>query len=141
MERTIRALEEHPDEKAKATITVTLTLTKLSDRLDIKPDVKVKLPEEKGILRPPSGRWKAALCRAPQPGRHVRRPPAPPRAPRQRTHVRPDPSLQHQEDRSMTDDTSAPETGDQPKASCAFELHIDHLTGISTRAPLSRLVQ
>lgn len=49
MERTIHALEEHADEKAKATITLTLTLTKLSDRLDIRPEVKVKLPEEKGI--------------------------------------------------------------------------------------------
>ncbi|MEP9378431.1 hypothetical protein ABLE91_17070 [Aquabacter sp. CN5-332] len=49
MERAIRALQEHPEDKAKATVTVTLTVTKLNDRLDIKPDVKVKLPEEKGI--------------------------------------------------------------------------------------------
>jgi len=49
METAIRALEIHPEEKAKATITLTITLTKLADRLDIKPEVKVKLPEEKGI--------------------------------------------------------------------------------------------
>lgn len=49
LESAIRALEEHPDDKATATITVTFKLTKLADRLDIKPDLKVKMPEEKGI--------------------------------------------------------------------------------------------
>ena len=48
LSRAIQALEEHPEDKAKATVTVTLELTKLADRIDIKPTSKVKLPEEKG---------------------------------------------------------------------------------------------
>lgn len=49
LQRTLQSLEEHPEDKVKATVTVVLTVTKLADRLDVKPDVKVKLPEDKAI--------------------------------------------------------------------------------------------
>ena len=49
MQRVIEALQEHPEEKAKGTVTITVTFTKLADRIDMKPDVKAKLPEEKGF--------------------------------------------------------------------------------------------
>ncbi len=47
--RALEALEQHPEEKAKATLTVTLELTKLGDKVDIKPTCKLKPPEEKGL--------------------------------------------------------------------------------------------
>jgi hypothetical protein len=47
--RLIEALEASPDEKGKATVTVALELTFLAGRVDIKPTVKSKLPEEKGF--------------------------------------------------------------------------------------------
>lgn len=49
MQRLIEALQEHPEDKAKGTLTVTIDFVKLGDRIDMKPSVKAKLPEEKGF--------------------------------------------------------------------------------------------
>ena len=49
LREAIVALEEHPDDAAKATLTVTIDIVKMQDRRDIKPKVTVKLPEEKGF--------------------------------------------------------------------------------------------
>lgn len=53
MQRLIDALQEHPDEKAKGTLTLTIEFVKLGDRMDMKPQVKAKLPEEKGFTSTP----------------------------------------------------------------------------------------
>ncbi|WGD31241.1 hypothetical protein AncyloWKF20_05300 [Ancylobacter sp. WKF20] len=53
MQRLIEALEQHPEEKAKGTLTLTVDFTKLGDRIDMKPSVKAKLPEEKGFTSTP----------------------------------------------------------------------------------------
>lgn len=50
---SISTLENLPSEKGSATITVTLALTYQSGRLDIKPTVKAKLPEEKSFSDTP----------------------------------------------------------------------------------------
>lgn len=52
------ALEHHPDDKAKGSLTLTLTLTrKLTDdgsmRIGVQPDISVKLPKEKGFTETP----------------------------------------------------------------------------------------
>lgn len=49
LERVLQALDQHPDEKASATITIQVVVTKLGDRLDITPKVEAKLPKEKGF--------------------------------------------------------------------------------------------
>lgn len=49
----ISTLENLPNEKGTATIAVTLTLSFQSGRLDIKPAVKAKLPEEKSFSDTP----------------------------------------------------------------------------------------
>jgi len=49
MQRVVEALQEHPEDKAKATLTITVEFTKLGDRIDMKPAVKAKLPDEKGF--------------------------------------------------------------------------------------------
>lgn len=43
------ALQSCPEDKAKATLTLTFDVTRMQDRVDIKPTVKLKLPEEKGF--------------------------------------------------------------------------------------------
>jgi hypothetical protein len=49
----IASLENQPTEKGSATITLTVTLNFESGRLDIKPSVKSKLPEEKSFAGTP----------------------------------------------------------------------------------------
>lgn len=49
----IQALEEHPEEKAKGSLTLTIDFVKLGDRIDMKPQVKAKLPDEKGFTSTP----------------------------------------------------------------------------------------
>jgi len=51
--RVLEALEHMPDEKGKAQLTVTLDLSFVQGRVDIKPSVKAKLPEEKGFSGTP----------------------------------------------------------------------------------------
>ena len=51
--KAIEELQALPNEKGTATVTITLTLTYESDRLDLKPAVKSKLPEEKGFTGTP----------------------------------------------------------------------------------------
>jgi len=53
MQRLIEALQEHPEEKAKGSLTLTIDFVKLGDRIDMKPSVKAKLPEEKGFTSTP----------------------------------------------------------------------------------------
>ena len=49
----LETLEAIPSEKGTATITITLTLNYESGRIDIKPAVKSKLPEEKAFSGTP----------------------------------------------------------------------------------------
>lgn len=49
----IATLEALPAEKGSATITVQITLDYQSGRIDLKPTVKSKLPEEKGFSDTP----------------------------------------------------------------------------------------
>ncbi len=49
----LETLEALPGEKGTATITVTLTVTYDSGRVDLKPSVKSKLPEEKAFSGTP----------------------------------------------------------------------------------------
>ncbi len=51
--KAVEELELLPGEKGTATITITLTLNFESGRLDLKPAVKSKLPEEKGFTGTP----------------------------------------------------------------------------------------
>lgn len=53
MKRLIDALEEHPEEKAKGTLTITVDFVKIGERIDMKPSVKAKLPDEKGFTSTP----------------------------------------------------------------------------------------
>lgn len=46
-------LENVPGEKGSATITLTITINSEGGRIDIKPTVKSKLPEEKGFNSTP----------------------------------------------------------------------------------------
>ena len=50
---SIRTLEALPAEKGEATITITVKLVYESGRLDVRPSVKSKLPEEKGFTGTP----------------------------------------------------------------------------------------
>jgi hypothetical protein len=43
------ALNAHPDDKAKASVTLTFEFTRVQERVGIKPSIKLKLPEEKGF--------------------------------------------------------------------------------------------
>lgn len=52
-EEAIRALEALPTEKGTATINLAITLNFDSGRLDIKPSIKSKLPEEKAFSGTP----------------------------------------------------------------------------------------
>ncbi|GGF56453.1 hypothetical protein GCM10007301_15130 [Azorhizobium oxalatiphilum] len=49
MGRLLEALQQHPEEKISGTITLTLKFTKLSDRMDVAPEVKTVLPKEKAL--------------------------------------------------------------------------------------------
>lgn len=51
--RVMEALDACPDEKGKATLTVTFDFSFVQGRVDIKPTVKAKLPEEKGFAATP----------------------------------------------------------------------------------------
>lgn len=51
--KAIETLEALPSEKGTATITVTITVNYESGRLDIKPTVKSKLPEDKAFAATP----------------------------------------------------------------------------------------
>ncbi|CAH1671848.1 hypothetical protein [Chelatococcus asaccharovorans] len=51
--KAVETLEALPSEKGTATITVTLTITYESGRLDLKPTVKSKLPEDKAFAATP----------------------------------------------------------------------------------------
>lgn len=52
-EEAMKTLEALPNEKGTATITLTLTLLYESGRIDIKPAIKSKLPEEKAFSSTP----------------------------------------------------------------------------------------
>lgn len=49
LEKSIEALENTPDQRGTSTITIQLTFTYVDGRVDVKPSVKSKLPEEKGF--------------------------------------------------------------------------------------------
>lgn len=53
LEKAFEELAAQPDEKGEATVTLTFKLTRIGDRVDIKPAVKSKLPEEKGFSSTP----------------------------------------------------------------------------------------
>lgn len=53
LEKCISALGNLPDEKGSAEIAITLKLNFQSGRLDIRPDVKGKLPKEKAFADTP----------------------------------------------------------------------------------------
>jgi len=57
----LEVLEAMPDEKGSATITVTLTLNYDSGRIDVKPAVKSKLPEEKAFSPTPFWAFEGGL--------------------------------------------------------------------------------
>lgn len=57
----VASLEATASEKGKATITVTLDLAYQSGRLDIKPTVKAKLPEEKAFGDTPFWTYEGGL--------------------------------------------------------------------------------
>lgn len=49
LQNAISTLEALPDESGKVTITMTVDVIYLSGRVDIRPAIKSKLPEEKGF--------------------------------------------------------------------------------------------
>jgi len=51
--RVMEALDACPDEKGKASLTVTFDFAFVQGRVDVKPTVKAKLPEEKGFSATP----------------------------------------------------------------------------------------
>jgi len=53
LQEAIRALDALPNEKGSVTMTVGITLTYESGRLEIKPSIKSKLPEEKAFSGTP----------------------------------------------------------------------------------------
>lgn len=53
LEDALQALADQPDGKGTVTITLTLVIAAQEDRLDVKPTVKSKLPEEKGFSATP----------------------------------------------------------------------------------------
>ncbi len=57
----LETLEALPGEKGVATLTVTLTFNYESGRIDIKPVVKSKLPEEKGFSGTPFWTYEGGL--------------------------------------------------------------------------------
>ncbi len=57
----IETLEALPGEKGAATLTVTITLNFESGRLDVKPAVKSKLPEDKGFSGTPFWTYEGGL--------------------------------------------------------------------------------
>ncbi len=58
---SIQTLEALPGEKGTATLTITVTINYESGRLDIKPAVKSKLPEEKAFSGTPFWSYEGAL--------------------------------------------------------------------------------
>ena len=61
MNNALQTLEALPGEKGVATLTVTITFNYESGRLDIKPVVKSKLPEEKGFSGTPFWSYEGGL--------------------------------------------------------------------------------
>jgi len=57
----IETLENAPGDKASATITVTVVLNYEGGRLDVKPAVKSKLPEDKGFAATPFWTFEGGL--------------------------------------------------------------------------------
>lgn len=57
----LEVLEALPDEKGTATITVTMTIVYDSGRIDVKPAVKSKLPEEKAFSPTPFWAFEGGL--------------------------------------------------------------------------------
>jgi hypothetical protein len=49
----VETLEALPDQKGKATITITLTVAYQEGRIEVVPNVKSKLPEDKGFTGTP----------------------------------------------------------------------------------------
>ena len=72
----MQALDALPDGKGKVTLTVTLDIAFQEGRVDVKPSVKSKLPEEKSFGATPFWSMEGGFSvQHPQPERHVRRPP------------------------------------------------------------------
>jgi hypothetical protein len=61
LNKAIETLEAMPDGKGAATITVAITLNYQEGRLDVKPSVKSKLPDEKGFGGTPFWTHEGAL--------------------------------------------------------------------------------
>ena len=61
MNSALSTLETLPGEKGTATMTVTITFNFESGRLDIKPTVKSKLPEDKGFSGTPFWTYEGGL--------------------------------------------------------------------------------
>jgi hypothetical protein len=53
LEEAIRTLEALPDESGRAALTLTINIAYESGRIEIKPTIKSKLPEEKGFSGTP----------------------------------------------------------------------------------------
>ena len=53
LQHAMTTLEGLPDQKGEATLTVTLKIAFQEGRIDVKPSVKSKLPEEKGFSATP----------------------------------------------------------------------------------------
>lgn len=61
LNKAIETLEAMPDQKGVATLTLTITLNYQEGRLDVKPGVKSKLPDEKGFGGTPFWTHEGAL--------------------------------------------------------------------------------
>jgi hypothetical protein len=61
LEEAIRTLETLPDESGRASIVVTINFAYEGGRIEIKPSVKSKLPEEKGFSGTPFWTHEGAL--------------------------------------------------------------------------------
>lgn len=57
----IETLENLPGEKGTATLTLTITLNFEAGRLDVKPSIKSKLPEDKGFNGTPFWTYEGGL--------------------------------------------------------------------------------
>ena len=61
LQKALETLGALPDGKGKATITLTIDIAAQEDRLELKPTIKVKLPEEKGFAGTPFWNYEGAL--------------------------------------------------------------------------------
>lgn len=53
LSKSLETLEGLPDEKGTATLTITLTVAYQEGRIEVRPAIKSKLPEEKGFASTP----------------------------------------------------------------------------------------